>query len=213
MDKERILKRNKEYSENFIQPLKNSSIPLYLKEVFKKEKINSLIDLGCGDGILIHALKKEFPKLKIVGVDISPRRVEGLKKAFPKEKFYRRDVCDTELNVKFDFVHSSQVIEHVPSDRKMIKEIGRLLNKEGILFCSSVIKKPWAIYKYKNNGKFVLDPTPEREYKNKKEFLDLFKENFKLIKSEIIPVKRNFLNFQIKIPGYYLIWGIWKKRK
>ena len=76
----------------------------------------------------------------------------------------------------------------------------------------SVIKNPFSIYKYRNKGKFVLDPTHEREYGNQKEFLDLFKKDFKLIKSWIIPVKRRFLSFEIKIPGYYLVYGIWKKR-
>ncbi len=211
--KKTALEKNKEYSEKYIQKIDNPSIPFYLKEILKSKKINSFMDLGCGDGILIHAIKKEFPQIKVVGIDISKRRIDGLKKKFTKDKFYCMNVCDTKLKNKFDFVHSSQVIEHVSSDKEMVKEISRLIKTDGILFCSSVIKKSWAIYQYRNNGKFVLDPTHEREYKNQKEFLDLFKEDFKLIKSWIVPVRRRVLGISIKIPGYYLIFGIWKKRK
>lgn len=50
----------------------------------------------------------------------------------------------------------------------MVKEMARLLAPKGILLVSSVIKKPWAIYKYRNKGKFTLDPTHEKEYNKKK---------------------------------------------
>ena len=151
------LEKNITYSEKFIQPIGNPQVPKDIKEIILKNKIKSMIDLGCGDGFLIYALKKEFPKIKIIGIDISPRRIEGLKKNFPKGNFLVKDVCNTGLKQKFDFVHSSQVLEHVPSDTAMIIEMKRLLKDEGVLFCSSVIKKSWAVYKYWNNGKFVLD--------------------------------------------------------
>jgi len=207
------LEINKEYSEKFIQPIGNPEITGYLKELIEDKNIKNIIDLGCGDGILIYAIKKTYPKIKIVGIDISPRRIENLKNKFPKSKFYCRDVCQTKLKKEsFDFVHSSQTIEHVEDDKKMVEEMYRLLKKGGFLLVSSVIKKPFAVYKYRNrHKKFALDPTHEKEYKNRKEFLDLFKERFKLIKYKVDPVRREIFSFNIRIPGYYLIEGIWKK--
>lgn len=211
--RKRILNKNKKYSEKFIQPTSNPILPNYIKEIFDNYSIKNFIDLGCGDGILIKAVNKQYPEINITGVDISPRRINLLKKRFPKNIFYMKDVCNTKLDNQYDFVHSSQVIEHVPSDKEMVDEMERLLKKEGIIFCSSVIKKRWAVYKYLSNGKFVLDPTHEREYKNQKEFLDLFKKRFKLIKSWVLPVRRKLLGKSVQIPGYYLVYGIWKKRK
>ena len=199
------LQKNLEYAEKFIQPLEDPEIPSYLRKIINKEKISSIIDLGCGDGVLVYALKKEFPKIKLTGIDISPRRINGLKKKFPKDTFYCKDACDTQLKNKFDLVYCSQVIEHVEDDKKLVNEMKRLLKKEGYLVVDSVIKKPFAIYKYRNKGKFVLDPTHEREYKNQKEFLDLFKKDFQLIKSWTLPVKRRLPLIEIKILGYYLI--------
>jgi len=207
------LQKSLEYAEKFIQPIGNSRVPEYIRKIINEERISSIIDLGCGDGILIYELKREFPKIKITGIDISPRRIKGLKKRFPKEKFYCRDVCNTKIKDKFNMVHCSQVIEHVENDRELISEMKKLLKKNGILVVSSVIKRSFAIYKYWNKGKFVLDPSHEREYKNQKEFLNLFKEDFILIKSWVVPVKRRFILSEIKIPGYYLVYGIWKKRK
>lgn len=207
------LEKNIEYSDKFIQEIKRLEVPSEIRGILESGKIKSLIDLGCGDGALIRAIRKEFPKIELTGVDISPRRISGLKKDLPEDDFHCADVCDTKIKKKFDFVHSSQVIEHVSSDLEMVKEMDRLLDNRGYLFVSSVIKKPFSIYKYRNSGKFVLDPTHEREYKNHREFLDLFKANFKLIKSWVIPVKRDIFGITVRIPGFYLVYGMWQKRK
>lgn len=210
--KRSVLEKNKEYSEKFIQHIENLTLDKNIKRIIEKEKIKSVIDLGCGDGIFIRSLKKEFSHIKVVGIDISPRRINGLKNIFPKESFFVRDVCDTKIKNHFDLVYSSQVIEHVSDDKKMIKEMYKLLKKDGILFCSSVIKKPWAVYQYKNKGKFVLDPTHEREYKNEKEFLKLFEKDFNLISYWITKTHRKKLGIKFRIPGFYEIHGLWRKK-
>ena len=212
MNEEIIFEKNRKYSEKFLQPLGPPKLPKYLNQILNKEKPKSFIDLGCGDGIIISGVKKEFPKIKITGIDISPRRINGLKERFPKDNFYIKDVCNTQLKNKFDFVYSSQVIENVPSDKKMIKEINRILSKNGTVFVSSVIKTGPMVYKYRNKGKFVLDPTHEREYLNAAEFLNLFKKNFRLIKFWVEPVRRRIFRMEVKIPRYFLIYGFWKKR-
>lgn len=209
----KIIEKNREYAEKFIQKIEYQKVPKHLCSLIKDKNFSSLLDLGCGEGILINSIKREFPKIKITGIDISPRRIGNLKKKFPKEKFYCRDVCDTRLKNKFDLINCSQVIEHVENDEKLVREMEKLIKKSGYLVVDSIIKKSFAIYKYRNNRKFVLDPTHEREYKNQREFLDLFKQSFSLIQTWVSPVKRRFLFFQIKIPGYYLVYGIWKKRK
>lgn len=197
------LEKNREYSEKFIQPLNTPNLPKEIKDIIKNEKIKSIIDLGCGDGAFVIAVKKEFPHIKITGIDISNRRIDGLRKKFPKDNFYARDVCNTRIKKKFDLVYSSQVIEHVENDQEMVKEMRRLCKNKGILFCSSVIKKPWAIYQYRNNGKFVLDPTHEREYRNQKEFLDLFKKDFRIISYWKTKTRRKKLGITFRIPGFY----------
>ncbi len=206
------LEKNREYSERYTQHAKNPKVPKEICDLIEKEKIHSLIDLGCGDGIFIHAVKKEFPKIEITGIDISPRRINRLKKKFPEDNFYIKDVCNTKLKERFDLVYSSQVIEHVQSDKEMIKEMSKLLKEKGFLFCSSVIKKHWAIYKYRNNRKFVLDPTHEREYANKQEFLGLFRERFKLISCTTSRTVRKKFGIRLRIPGFYEVYGVWRKR-
>ena len=208
------LETNKEYSDSYVQKIDEGSIPKIVKEILERDdSVKDIIDLGCGYGGFINSIKTFDYSKKVTGIDISPKRIEFLKSKFPKDEFYVADVCDTKIKKKFDLVYSSQVIEHVEDDKKMTTEISRLAKEKGYVYVSSVIKKPFSIYKYRNRfGKFCLDPTHEREYKNLKEFLDLFKENFKLINYNIFPVKRKFFGFEIKIPGYYIVEGLWKIR-
>ena len=203
------LEINKEYSEKYIQKVGVGRVPEIILPILKKSK--KIVDLGCGDGGIVSSLINSFKSKEIVGIDISPRRIGSLKKKFPGRKFHCEDICKTSLKKNlFDIVISTQAIEHVEDDKELIEEIYRILKKGGYVYISSVIKKPWAMYKYRRKGKFVLDPTHEREYQSKEEFLDLFKNRFKLIKVQVYPVKRK-RGITIKIPGYYIIETLWKK--
>lgn len=73
------------------------------------------------------------------------------------------------------------VIEHV-DDRQFVSEIHRVLRPQGIALISSVVKRKWAWYFYKNeHGERVLGPTHLREYKSIAEFTRLFQSGFDLI--------------------------------
>jgi 2-polyprenyl-3-methyl-5-hydroxy-6-metoxy-1,4-benzoquinol methylase len=211
--KKTALEKNKEYANKYVQDVSNPILPVYLRNFIHNKKISKIIDLGCGDGFFIRGLKIFDNSIKVTGVDISSRRIQNLKKIFSKDKFYCTDVCDTKIRDKFDFVYSSQVIEHMENDKKMVEEITRLTKSKGYVHVSSIIKKPLAIYQYKNNGKFVLDPTHEKEYKNQKEFLDLFQKDFKLISSNISKVTRKKFGILFTIPGFFHVEGFWQKRK
>jgi ubiquinone/menaquinone biosynthesis C-methylase UbiE len=142
----------------------------------------SILDLGCGSGRLIFALRqKRILKNagEIVGVDISRSRIESLTRELP---FVRGLVSDA-LDVKelpdssFDVVICSQLVEHVRSDDMLMLEIRRLLKSGGLAYVSSVIKKWYGIYFYLRDGSFRLDPTHIREYSSRDEFIDLIRAN------------------------------------
>jgi len=210
MIKLNTLEKNKLFSDKTRQKLENSEIPEMILGLVSSS--NKILDLGCGEGGIISAILKKFPNKRIVGIDISPRRINLLKNKFPKQTFLCKDINSTHLKSNgFDLIICTQVIEHVEDDKMLIKEIYRLLEKGGHLYITSVIKKKWAIYKYRNNGKFVLDPTHEREYSSKKDFIKRFKKKFLLIKSKKNLVKR-LLFFEVRIPGYYTIDTLWKKK-
>jgi 2-polyprenyl-3-methyl-5-hydroxy-6-metoxy-1,4-benzoquinol methylase len=207
----KALEKNIEYADEYHQSVDNVEIPGMILGVLEKKGVSKIIDLGCGDGGLILSILKNYKNKKITGVDISPRRVLDLKKKIVGQKFLCRDISSPKLGKnKFDLVICTQVIEHVENDRKLVNEIFKILKPKGYLYISSVIKRPFAVYKYRRKGKFVLDPTHEREYGSVEEFLRLFKDKFKIKGIKVYPVERKKV-FTFKIPGYYIIETLWEK--
>lgn len=96
--------------------------------------INSILEVGCGDGYFVRWLKEKYPEKKIVGVDIHDFRPEGF------EYFYV-DFTSTqavrELKEKvgsFDFAFSLVVLEHIMDPYQFVKNISLVLNDNGIVF-------------------------------------------------------------------------------
>lgn len=161
---------------------------LLLKYIFKFPWV-TFLDLGCGDGALLYALNKEglFKNKDIYAIDLAQERIACIKKINENFKCLVNSADDLK-NVSdnfIDFIVSTQVIEHVPNDEGMIKEIGRVLKKgNNIVYISTVFKKWYGWYFYRCNGVWTLDPTHLREYKNDNQLFDkLKKNNFEIIES------------------------------
>ena len=197
-------KNFREYSEKHIHFI-DFSIPEMLESLLKRlNKPYSIIDLGCGDGRILYALhSKGLLKnaSRIVGVDISEERIKRLKEFCPFAEGIVADICDLNqiLDNSFDVAISSQVIEHVPDDSKMLKEVYRILKPDGYFYVSTVIKRWYGFWVYWNNG-FKLDPTHVREYKSEQEFLNLLKDNgFEIVEYRTEKVKYPIMDLIIII--------------
>lgn len=202
----------KEYSTSHIHFIDQRISSLLLEAIYlvKKEKPNfSIVDVGCGDGAVLYSLfNKKILGINnfVLGLDLSEDRLNVLRKNITQIKTLCADACHTEEieDASFDLVLNLQVIEHVLDDKELIKNLERILKPKGVLYITTVIKRWYGFYFYRNKGKIVLDPTHVKEYKSKNEFLDLFKNtNFKIIKVKIkpisFPITDLFLRFLIKL--------------
>ncbi len=93
---------------------------LHCKKIIESLKVNSVLDVGCGEGRFLGLLGKEVPRK--VGVDLSERAI-GFAKAFhPEIEFLAKDA--SEIEEKFDIVTVIEVLEHIPDD-----EVSDFFNK------------------------------------------------------------------------------------
>ena len=106
--------------------------PAIRKFVPKKPGL-SILDFGCGPGLIISAMKEINPEAKYIGIDVSEKAVAKAKKRHAKDKFYV--VADGD---KFplkagsvDFILTTDVIEHVYNTKKVFKEFRRVLKPGG----------------------------------------------------------------------------------
>jgi len=131
-------------------------------------------DLGCGDGAVIRALaERGLLGATTYAVDLSPERVEIAGRAAAGVQPIVADATsvDTLPDESVDGVIASQVIEHVPDDRALAREIARLVRPGGWWYVGSVLRGRRAWWIYRVGGVRRLDPTHVREYESESELL------------------------------------------
>lgn len=98
-----------------------------------KNKPETILDIGCGDGkgILLIANHFNADHSKIYGVDISDASLEACRNKFNVTKM---DLEEDDLpfrNDSFDLVNCNQVLEHLKNYKKVINEAIRVTRKGG----------------------------------------------------------------------------------
>lgn len=122
----------KNYWFNYVQ--NGAGISAMLEPLFslQKEKTGSLLDIGCGFGF-VPSFWKEMIGGEAIGLEMSSYGRVGAEKLGIDivPKYYSEAI---ELhNKKFDFVYSSEVIEHVENPEAFVREISQALADDGIL--------------------------------------------------------------------------------
>lgn len=189
-------KMNIEEYSKIVPQFYTNEIPTLLEKYLRQNVWQNYLDCGCGDGSLLYALNINnfFINKKIFAIDLSQNRINLVKKIDPNINAFVDSVEElkTISNESMDFLVSTQVIEHV-DDKKMINEVHRVLKKSGTAYISTVFKKWYGWYFYRNNGKWVIDPTQLREYSNDGQLFKFIDTN----KFEILENKKTLLKFPV----------------
>lgn len=137
-----MMQHNYNYSETYYEGLLTGwnkvSYPIisrFVKSSIEKYNPETILDLGCGNGIYFDIFKTHTKK--IYGIDASDQSV-----ILCKKKGYRlvklADATDLPFpDGYFDFVFTSEVLEHVEHYLIMLKEINRILKPNGILLLTT----------------------------------------------------------------------------
>lgn len=118
------------WSDEMVQdPLNKQRIRLTVSKV--PSEANSLIDVGCGNGVFLAYLSQARPDLKLTGVD---RSSEALK--YVKVDKFQADIQKLPFeDNSFDVVTCLEVLEHIPVPfyQDAISELYRISNKHLII--------------------------------------------------------------------------------
>jgi SAM-dependent methyltransferase len=132
-------------------------------------RFKSIIDVGCGTGILLESLDKNLEK---AGVDISESGIEICRQKMPEGRFRVMDIGKEIPKGKYDLCTCSEVLEHVKDDQKAMKNLRKICNY-------LVISVPC--------GKYGEDDKVQghyRRYSEKDMFKKLEKAGFKILRYE-----------------------------
>lgn len=106
---------------------------VYGKLLNKREmEGKKFLEIGCGLGYFSNKAFKLGAK--VVGVDIGPKLIKICKNKTPKASFRVANASKLPFrNETFDIVLSTEVVEHVDKQATAIREMIRVLKKDGIL--------------------------------------------------------------------------------
>jgi SAM-dependent methyltransferase len=147
---------------------------------------NSIIDIGCGPGILLSTLdlKGKF----FAGADLSESGIRFCKERWPKGNFKIIDIAKEAPKERYDVAVCSEVLEHIKDDLAAMKNLRKTCD-------NLVISVPAGKYSFSDHemGHF-------RRYTKEDMISKLKRAGFKIVKCEYwgfpfySPIYRFFLN-------------------
>lgn len=106
----------------------------FVFSLFPGKKMESILDVGCGDGYLCNTFFKKGIAQTIVGEDLSVDRLHFAKKNFEGCKFVASEITNLPFKSNFfDIVSAVQVLEHLDTPLKALHELQRV-SRRYVLF-------------------------------------------------------------------------------
>lgn len=112
-----------------------------LLDVYSENIGAELLEVGCGEGMLLKEFSQRWPDVKLTGLDISPTAIHAARIMAPKASLLEGSAFDLPFGIKsFDTVLCVEVLEHLSDPAKAMQEIARVASHRIIL---SVPHEPW----------------------------------------------------------------------
>jgi ubiquinone/menaquinone biosynthesis C-methylase UbiE len=116
---------------------------------------NKLLEVGCGTGAQTEILLRRFPHLHIQGLDASEAQVERATKHLSHEikagrvAFQKGDALHLPYaENSFDGAFLCWILEHVQNPVGILKEALRVLQANGVIYCSEVLNSTFFVHPY-----------------------------------------------------------------
>jgi ubiquinone/menaquinone biosynthesis C-methylase UbiE len=142
----------------------------FVRQLKRCQPQGTLMDAGCGPGYLAVRIAREFPKLRVIGIDISKDALElatkhantlipGSSLSFEEADINRLPLEDYSL----DFVVSTLSLHHWPDPGLSFGELYRVLKPQGQLLLFDLRRDiPWGLFYFIQFGQRYVAPPPIR---------------------------------------------------
>ncbi len=151
----------------------------YYIQTLSKHKWQSLLDIGCGSGLFLEQLSKEFPNRVVQGIDLSPQMVEKALKRGVKAKVTQLH----KVTEKFDTVTAVfDMLNYIsPKDLPyFLESVHKVLNKDGLFLCD--INSKFG-FEEVANGSFITEKDDRFLAIDSEYYNEIYKADFTLFKS------------------------------
>jgi 2-polyprenyl-3-methyl-5-hydroxy-6-metoxy-1,4-benzoquinol methylase len=100
-----------------------------LVKMLQQLQFETLLEVGCGNGMNLFAIRQHFPAVKLIGTDISGEALAQLQTFLPGIPSYRIDATRNALDEQYDVVISLDVLEHIENDIAVIHNMYKMTKK------------------------------------------------------------------------------------
>lgn len=95
------------------------------------------LDAGCGEGHMLGYLHEQGAIGRLTAIDLNPEHLNFAKERFPYFDYQVADLCYLPFSDDtFDFVMSTEVLEHLPNPGRALMELKRIAKPEAYLIIS-----------------------------------------------------------------------------
>lgn len=162
-----------------------------------KKKDLKILDIGCGDGVLLSLI----PKGKKFGVDLDKDSLNYARNQV-KGKFIRAQATKLPFsNNFFDIVVTTELIEHLVKPKRLISEAARVLKRGGKIIITTPKRQP--------NG--LTDPLHVQEFFGE-ELINLLQPKFtqiRVLTTHSLRLKKFYIKSMFKLRHFYFEPGRW----
>lgn len=105
----------------------------YVLDILKPEPKSSLLDIGCGTGILLEQILNRNNQNKLYGIDISPGMIDKARKKLGNSASLKVGSANSLPygNNSFDYVTCCTSLHHHPDTEQSIREMYRVVKPHG----------------------------------------------------------------------------------
>ena len=171
---------------NKIILLRNWHVLSTIKETVSVYKIDSFLDIGCGDGQHYFWLNKKYPNRKIYGLDKIEDNTRFCNHHLKNNNCFLGNVENINLPFKVDCILLIGLLDYVEKDELALKSINNALNDNGklILYCPVNGRKILSVYDWlrTNFNNYEKTQLRQRLYQEKGLLELIEKCGFKVIK-------------------------------
>jgi 2-polyprenyl-3-methyl-5-hydroxy-6-metoxy-1,4-benzoquinol methylase len=99
-----------------------------LDELFDLATPSSLLDVGCGEGVLVHRWAKRLGEGRVVGIDLEEESIQAgwAQRQAPNLEYRMLEAADLPFaDDEFDLASAIEVLEHLPDPQRTLAEMAR----------------------------------------------------------------------------------------
>lgn len=93
----------------------------------------SLLEIGCGTGYVISAIKNAFPEAQIHGSEIFTTGLQFASARQPTINFFQMDARQIPFVDEFDVIGAFDVLEHIEKDERVLQQLHFALKPSGFM--------------------------------------------------------------------------------